>query len=188
MTEAEAPHVLADTGGLLVTDDGRRVVVIDRRTGALSSLAFVLGVMTVVVAGFGLVTTLTGVPPRPVGVAFLAAGLALGLSTLLVVRAIRERRARPLAACRPVAVLDRKLGLFSYPDGPLLPMNQVRFERRVQIGSSSPKLVAVSPAGVRVIKRGNPFDGGIGRVDQVLNDVCDGAAYADGRDDTREHT
>ena len=45
-------------------------------------------------------------------------------------------------------------------------------ERRLQIGSSSPRLVAVTPAGVRVIKRGNPFDGGIGRIDELLNTVA----------------
>jgi hypothetical protein len=38
----------------------------------------------------------------------------------------------------------------------------------MQLGSSSPKLVAVLPRSIRVLKRGNPFDGGIGDVDQVL--------------------
>ncbi|MFN8226026.1 MAG: hypothetical protein U0R18_04795 [Mycobacterium sp.] len=174
MTEAHPPRILADTGGLLVTDDGRRVVVIDRRTGALSTLAFVLGVITLVVAGFGLVATLTDMPSRPLGIAFLGAGLLAAVLTFLTVRAIRARRARPPGECRPVAVLDRKLGLFSYPNSPLLPLDQVRFERRIQIGSSSPKLIAVSPAGTYVIKRGNPFDGGIGRIDEMLDTVARG--------------
>lgn len=169
METADAPRVLADTGGLLVSDDGRRVVVIDRRTGALSTLAFVLGILTLVVLGFGAVAALTATPSRPIGIMFLCAGLLLALLTVVVVRAIRRRRARPPGECRPVAVLDRKLGLFSYPDGPILPLDQVRFERRLQIGSSSAKLVAISPAGTYVIKRGNPFDGGVGQVDQILN-------------------
>ncbi len=171
MPEPDSPRVVADTGGLLVTDDGRRVVVIDRRTGALSTLTFVLGVTALVVVGFGLVAALTGLPSRPIGIAFLLVGLAPLALMFLAVRAIRMRRARPPADCRPVAVLDRKLGLFSYPNGPLLPLDQVRFERRMQIGASSPKLVAVSPAGTYVVKRGNPFDGGIGQVDEALNGV-----------------
>ncbi|HNM86480.1 MAG TPA: hypothetical protein PKI77_18415 [Mycobacterium sp.] len=174
MPDATENRILADTGGLLVSDDGRRVVVIDRRTGGLSTLAFVLGVTALVVGGFGLVVTLTGLLPGSLGIVLLGAGLVLSVVTFLILRAIRERRAQPLAACRPVAVLDRKLGLFSYPDGPLLPIDQVRFERRLQIGSSSPKLVAVSPAGTRVIKRGNPFDGGVARVDEILNEVVRG--------------
>jgi hypothetical protein len=47
-------------------------------------------------------------------------------------------------------------------------LDQVRFARKFQIGSSSPKLVALTPGGAKVLKRGNPFDGGIGNVDEVL--------------------
>jgi hypothetical protein len=67
-----------------------------------------------------------------------------------------------------VAVIDRKLGLFSYGGGAVISLDQVRFERKLQIGSSSPKLVALTPGGTHVLKRGNPFDGGIGNVDEVL--------------------
>ncbi|RAV15825.1 hypothetical protein DQP55_05680 [Mycolicibacterium sp. GF69] len=78
--------------------------------------------------------------------------------------------------CRPAAVLDRKLGLFSYRGGALVQLDQVRFARKFQIGSSSPKLVAVTPGGSRTLKRGNPFDGGVGHVDELLNTVARGTA------------
>jgi hypothetical protein len=161
-------HVLADTGGLVVTDDGRRVLVFDRRTGPLAILTFVLGVITVVVGGFGVVALFS----MPIGVAaaFLAVGLLAAVGTALAFRAFRRRRTQPLSACKSVAVIDRKLGLFSYAGGAVLPLDQVRFQRKMQPGSSSPKLVAVLPGGAsRVLKRGNPFDGGIGDVDRVLN-------------------
>jgi hypothetical protein len=74
-----------------------------------------------------------------------------------------------------VGVIDRKLGLFSYRGGALIQLDQVRFARRLQIGSSSPKLVAITPGGTRVLKRGNPFDGGIGNVDEVLTAAVEGA-------------
>ncbi|OBG21776.1 hypothetical protein A5765_21435 [Mycolicibacterium celeriflavum] len=85
-------------------------------------------------------------------------------------------RSRPLNECRPAAVLDRKLGLFSYRGGALVQLDQVRFARKFQIGSSSPKLVAVTPGGTKVLKRGNPFDGGVGHVDELLNSVARGTA------------
>ncbi|OBA98515.1 hypothetical protein A5662_16115 [Mycobacteriaceae bacterium 1482268.1] len=69
-------------------------------------------------------------------------------------------------------MIDRKLGLFSYRGGALVQLDQVRFVRKLQIGSSSPQLVAVTPGGTLVIKRGNPFDGGIGDVDKVLTAVA----------------
>ncbi|MCV7127935.1 hypothetical protein H7I42_11525 [Mycolicibacterium vanbaalenii PYR-1] len=65
----------------------------------------------------------------------------------------------------------------TYRDGGgavIAPLDQVRFERRMQLTSSSPKLVAVTPYGERIIKRGNPFGGSIGDLDQVLNDVVHG--------------
>jgi hypothetical protein len=171
MSAPTEPRTIADTGGLVVTDDGRRVLVFDRCTGALTVTAFVLGIFTLVVGGFGLVTLVTGTPSRALGAAFLAVGLAFGAVTFLVVRKFRRRRSQPLHECRPVAVIDRKLGLFSYGGGAVVPLDQVRFARRFQIGSSSPKLVAVTPGGTKVLKRGNPFDGGVGNVDEVLTAV-----------------
>ncbi|WP_172798284.1 hypothetical protein [Mycobacterium sp. GA-1285] len=174
MNAASESQVLADTGGLVVTDDGRRVLVVDRGTGPLTVVAFVLGVLTLVGAGFGLVALLAGVPSRALGAAFLAAGVALAVATFFVVRKIRRYRSRPLNECRPAAVLDRKLGLFSYRGGALVQLDQVRFARKFQIGSSSPKLVAVTPGGTKTLKRGNPFDGGVGHIDELLNSVARG--------------
>ena len=53
-------------------------------------------------------------------------------------------------------------------------MDQVRFARTLQIGSSSPKLVAVTSGGTHVLKRGNPFDGGVGNVDELLSAIVRG--------------
>ena len=175
MTAPAPPRTLADTGGLVVTDDGRRVLVFDRCTGALTVLAFVLGVLTLVVGGFGLVALIAGTPSRALGAVFLAIGLVLAAVTFVAVRKSRRRRSQPLHECRPVAVIDRKLGLFSYRGGAVVPLDQVRFARKFQIGSSSPKLVAVTPGGTRVLKRGNPFDGGVGNVDEVLTAVVHGS-------------
>jgi hypothetical protein len=176
MSEPTEFRILADTGGLVVADDGRRVLVIDRCTGGLTTLAFVLGVMALVVGGFGAVALAAGISSRPLGAMFLAVGLVFALLTFLVWRRVRSRRSRPLHQCRPVAVIDRKLGLFSYRGGALVQLNQVRFARRFQIGSSSPKLVAITPGGTLILKRGSPFDGGIGKVDEVLTAAVDGAA------------
>jgi hypothetical protein len=151
-----------------VTDDGRRVLVFDRCTGALTVLTFVLGVLAVVVGGFGLVAVIAGTPSRVVGAAFVVGGLVIAAAAYAAFRMFRRRRSQPLHECRPVAVIDRKLGIFSYGGGAIVPLNQVRFARKLQIGSSSPKLVAVTPGGTHVLKRGNPFDGGIGNVDEVL--------------------
>jgi hypothetical protein len=175
MTAPAPPRTLTDTGGLVVTDDGRRVLVIDRGTGALAILAFVLGVLTLVVGGFGLVALIAGMPSRALGAAFLAVGPVFAAATFVVVRKIRRRRSQPLRECRPVAVIDRKLGVFSYRGGAMVSLDQVRFARKLQIGSSSPKLVAITPGGTHILKRGNPFDGGVSNVDELLTAVVHGS-------------
>ncbi len=167
---APAPtQTLIDTGGLVITDDGRRVNVIDRATGGRTIAVFVLGVVALVVGGFGVVVMAMGVPSRGLGAVFTGVGLLFAAGAVAILRTIKRRRAQPLGNCRSVAVLDRKLGLFTVAGGALLPLGQVRFERRMQVGSSSPKLVAVTPSGTYVLKRGNPFDGSIGNADEVLN-------------------
>jgi hypothetical protein len=138
-------------------------------------LAFVLGVITVIVAGFGAVALVAGVPSRALGAILLAVGLVFAALTYVVVRKIRRRRNQPLHECRPVVVIDRKLGIFSYRGGALVQLDRVRFARKFQIGSSSPKLVALTPGGTQVLKRGNPFDGGVGNVDEVLTAAVQGA-------------
>lgn len=175
MDTASEPQVLADTGGLVITDDGRRVNVFDRRTGGLAVTAFVLGVLTLVVGGFGIVAVVSDTPSTGLGAAFVGAGVVLAGLLALVVRKFRQRRSGPLHGCRSVAVLDRKLNLFSHGGGAIVQLDQVRFARKFQIASSSPKLVAVTPGGTKVLKRGNPFDGGVGKVDELLNAVAQGA-------------
>src|SRR4029077_7432863 len=92
MNAPAPPRTLADTGGLVVTDDGRRVLVFDRCTGALTVLAFVLGVLTLVFGGFGLVAIVAGIPSRALGPAFLTVGLVPAAVTFVVVRRICRRR------------------------------------------------------------------------------------------------
>jgi hypothetical protein len=90
VSRPQPPQTLADTGGLVVTDDGRRVLVFDRCTGALTVLAFVLGVLAVVVGGFGIVTLISGVPSTALGGVFLAAGVVIAAATYAAVRAHRN--------------------------------------------------------------------------------------------------
>ncbi|WP_277225094.1 hypothetical protein [Mycolicibacterium hassiacum] len=176
--EAAQSRVIADTGGLVVTDDGRRVNVLDRRTGGLAVAAVVLGVLTLVVGGFGVVALVGGVTSTPLAVLSVGLGVLSLVTLIVVLGAIRRRRRRPLHTCRSVAVLDRKLGVFSCGGGAIVGLDQVRFVRRFQIASASPKLVAIIPGGKRVLKRGNPFDGGIGNVDEVLTAVVRESAGA----------
>ena len=96
----------------------------------------------------------------------------------LGVRGRGARRGRPdpqrdgqdrSAATGPWRSFDRARRLFVDADGVVVaPLEQVRFQRRTQLTSSSPMLVAVTPDGARTLKRGNPFNGGLGNLEDVL--------------------
>jgi len=46
----------------------------------------------------------------------------------------------------------------------------------MQLGSSSPKLVAQTPGGTYVLLRGNPLTGGLGDLDAVLTTAVHGGS------------
>lgn len=161
-------RILREVGGLVIADDGPLVIVVDRGNGPRAVLAFVTGVVALVFGGFGVVS-LAAAGPVWLGVAFIAVGAVAATVTAAVVRRIRHSRSIPLSDYRPVAVFDRAARTFSDADGRVVaPLDRVSFSRQMQIGSSSPKLVAQTPSGTYELLRGNPFTGGLGDLDIAL--------------------
>lgn len=181
MATPTEPVIIAEQGGLVVAEKGAAVLLIDRGNRAVEITAYVLVVVAVVFGGFGSVSLVNAATDArsSVPVALAAILLAVGVTAAVVagvtIRSARRNRQRALSTFTPLAVLDRAQRV--YRDGaghPVAPLEQVRFERRMQMTSSSPKLIAVTPWGTHLLKRGNPFGGGIGRVDEVLNDLASG--------------
>ncbi|WP_234788817.1 hypothetical protein [Mycolicibacterium iranicum] len=171
-------RVIAETGRLVVAEDGPNVVVIDRGNGPTQILVFVLLVITLVFGGFGLATlvmTVVGTPsgvPAAISAALFGVGGVAAVGMAYGARSQRRRRLAPLQSYRPVAVFDRSQRTFIDAEGrSVARLDEVRVERRMQIGSSSPKLVVITPAGEWVLMRGNPFGGSIGNLDEVLKHV-----------------
>lgn len=174
MTGRAEPHVIAEVGGLVLAEQGPLVLVVDRGTGPWATVAFVLAVVTVVFGGFGAVTlalTATGSAGVPwwLSSIFLLVGVVFAGAVIGVLRRIRGTKAKPLSGYRPVAIFDRAHRVFVDADGTVVaPLDQVRFGSRMQLTSSSPMLVAVTPGGTRVLRRGNPFSGGLGNLETIL--------------------
>lgn len=172
------PVILAEQGGLVIAERGREILVIDRGNGLMQILTFVLAIITLVFGLFGLVAVFTatvgdmGPQSGAVSAVILAIGILAGVAMTFSAMRIRNRRLRPVTAFRPVAIFDRADRLYRDGSGEALaPLEQVRFERRMQLASSSPKLVAVTVSGEHVLKRGNPFGGSIGDLDRVLTEA-----------------
>lgn len=176
MTAPEQPRIIAEQGGLVVAEDGPHVLVIDRGSGLTQVTAFVLVIVTVVFGGFGIVSIAMSIrsgqdsPPLLLGLVILAVGVAAAAALIYTLRSLRRIRSAPLSDFVPVAVFDRNDGTYRDRGGEVVGrLDQVRFERRLQIGSSSPKLVAITPSGTFVLKRGNPFGGRIHGMEAVLS-------------------
>jgi hypothetical protein len=68
-----------------------------------------------------------------------------------------------------VAVFERAGRVFVDADGAVVaPLDHVCFQTRSHLTSSSPMLLAVTPSGTQILKRGNPFNGGLRSLDAVL--------------------
>ena len=176
MTAAAEPHLVAEIGGLAIAEQGPLVVLVDRGTGPLATIAFVISLLALVFGGFGAVTLMApAAVPWWLSTVFLIVGIGLGGGALSLISRIRHARTRPLSGYRPVAVFDRARRVYADADGIVVaPLDHVRFQNRMQLASSSPALVAVTPGGTRILKRGNPFNGGIGNLDTVLTAVVFG--------------
>ncbi|MGK2854999.1 MAG: hypothetical protein ACSLE3_13020, partial [Microbacteriaceae bacterium] len=92
MNTPQQPRILSEQGGLVIAEDGPRILVIDRGNGAGEITAFVLLVFTVVVGGFGAAALVLGGVPIAIAAAFLAAGLTLGVGLFFAIRPLRRRR------------------------------------------------------------------------------------------------
>ena len=163
-------RIIAEHGGLVVAEDGQDIIVIDRGNGTAEITAFVLLIVTLVVGGFGALVLFTPVGvPRIIGAALCAVGLATGAGLYAILRTLRTARSAPLDTCTPVAVFDRDRRTYRDVTGLLIPLDRISIHRRMQLTSSSPKLVVTTPHGTDVLKRANPFGGGLGNLDSVLN-------------------
>ncbi|MGE0217962.1 hypothetical protein [Mycolicibacterium sp.] len=182
MAAPPEPVIVAEYGGLVIAERGPEILVIDRGHGPAEITAFVLLIITVVFGMFGLVSVSSALAgamaaqTSALGAGILAIGVVTGVALVLLVKKIRARRRRSLTSFTPVAVFDRARRIYRDGSGHILaPLDQVRFETRMQLASSSPMIVAVTPHDARILKRGNPFTGGIGTMEQVLTAVVHGA-------------
>lgn len=174
MSAPAEPRIVAEVGGLAVAEHGPLVLVIDRGTGPWATAAFVLGVVALVFGGFGavalsLAATENASIPWWLSAIFLVIGIACGGAASAVVARIRGAKTKPLSDYSPVALFDRANRVFVEEGVVVAALDQTRIQSKTQVTSSSPMLVAVTPTGTRVLKRGNPFDGGIGNLEEVLN-------------------
>lgn len=173
MSDVVQPRVLAQASGVVVAQDGANVVVVDRRLRGLATTVFVLAVLTFITGVQGILFAVgaagTEQAARTVAVVLMGAAVVTGGLLAVAIRAVVTRRRRPLSDYQPVATFDLSAGQLRDGTGrTVAPLDQVRLAKRMQLTSSSPKLVAETPGGTLLLARGNPFAGGLGNLREVL--------------------
>jgi len=174
--ELGGEHLLQDSDAS--GPKGHQLVVVDRNVNWLYTAGFVLALLTFIPGVAGIVFLIMGLAGggMPLWVAFipLAVALVCGSIFVRVVRAVGNRRSKPLGESRIVAVFDLADGVLrDASEAPLAPLEQVRVQRKMQLTSSSPMLVARFGAHGQheiVLARGNPFAGGLGAIEPALRE------------------
>ena len=161
---------LTEASGVGIYSEGDRVLVVDLGTVQLYTTIFVLGLVTLICGANGamMLAGLFGEGQVVVGLVLVALSALSGLGIHKLVKLIRARRSHPEDRV-PIVILDLATQQLCASDGrPMAPLSEVRQQRKVQIGSSSRKLVLFGPMGTVLVARGNPFAGGLGNLDGVL--------------------
>ncbi len=158
---------LGSGSGVKIVQDGQRLRIVNTRTASLATLAFVLSLLTLLPGAGGAVAMVQGT--WTLGLILVAIGGLAAAGLAVTIAAIRRRRRTPLGELVPVAIIDLEARVLCDGAGRVLaPLEQVRFQRTFQIGSSSPGLAAVFSGQRLMLARGNPFAGGLGSLEAAL--------------------
>lgn len=161
---------------MVVAELGPEVLLIDRGRAPTEMTVLLLTMAALIFGGYGVVSIFYAFaysmvwPSAAIGAVLLVIGVVAFRTMIRAGSALRRMRLTPLSVYRPVAVFDRRQQIYRDGTGEIVaPLNQVQFERRSRLLTSS--LVAITPSSTRVLVRGNVFSGGVGTIDRVLADA-----------------
>ena len=165
--------VLARASGVKLVERQGHILVVNEGTGWVNTATFVVGLFTFILVVNGSIQLALSVSGQggELGLA-IALWIVGGMSAAALVALARFARRKEKASPEELGVrLDFNLHAGSLCDGQgrvLAPLAHLRLQHKLQMGSSSPALVAVFPGGTALIVRGNPFGGGIGPIEREL--------------------
>jgi hypothetical protein len=157
ITRASGVALYSGNGGIVVCAVG---------TAGYYTAAFVFTLITVLlsVLGVGLLVRWGVAGAIPLGLEAIG-----GFILSREVAAIKRRHDTPFEKLTVVARFALEEGTLQSADGVVLaPLSQVQLQRKMQLTSSAPVLVARWPAGSVDLVRGNPFAGGIEEIERAL--------------------
>lgn len=164
---------LAESSGVVIHEAANKLYISKRPANWTSTFLFVTGLLAFILLGNG-VLQLLSLEPDSTGSSKLGI-ILIGIAVFVTIVFWRvwlyqkKVRAIPVHELKAIAIIDlENNNVLDAEENILTPINQAYLIRKMQLGSSSPELIIHWGRGSLSIVRGNPFSGGIAKIEKVL--------------------
>ncbi len=164
---------LAESSGTVLYEAGHKLYISKRPATWTNVFLFVTGLLAFILLGNG-VLQLVSLGPDSTGLSKLGIVL-IGIAVFFALVFWRVWLYKKKVSAIPFHELQT-ICIFDFENNDLLdgqqhiltPLNETYLVRKMQLGSSSPQLILRWQGGSLSIVKGNPFSGGITRIEKVL--------------------
>ncbi|HEV7782410.1 MAG TPA: hypothetical protein VGO58_14145 [Chitinophagaceae bacterium] len=161
---------LAESSGTVIYEDGKRLYISKRPAQWTTVFLFVTGLLSLILLINGVIqlfTQATG-SSKP-GIILVGIAVFFALVFWRVSLYHKKVSAIPPHELQHIAIVDlENNNLLDAQQNVLTPLDQAWLTRKMQISSSSPELIISWGRGSLSIVKGNPFSGGIARIERAL--------------------
>jgi hypothetical protein len=164
--------ILESSSGYVLYEEGSRVILVDQQTRGLAVILFVFGLIALVCSVNAVIFIVQammgnfGFMPAFVLVPVALAGIFIFRTAILRYKKFAQTPPNQFPA---VVIFDLERGaLLDKHEKEIAPLSAVRITKRLQIGSSSPALVAKHEGGSTFLISGHPFLGGLGSFPHIF--------------------
>jgi hypothetical protein len=164
---------LASSSGTVIYEAGNKLYITKKPAQWTSTFLFVTGLLAFILLANGLlqlfVFKMQPAIPQSLGIMLIAAGVLFAFIFWKVIVYRKKINAKPVSELKCICIIDLNNNtLLDENQNTLASLNHVQLSRKMQLTSSSPSLVLQWNKNALTLVQGNPFDGGITAVQEVL--------------------
>lgn len=164
---------LAASSGTIIYEGQNKLYIAKMPAQWTATFLFVTGVLAFILFSNGVLMLFVFKPqpaiPQSLGIILTALGVLFAFISWKVNAYRKKMNSKPVNELECICIIDLAAGtLLDGKQQMLAPLDQVKLNRRMQITSSSPKLVLQWHNNSLTVVEGNPFSGGIADVEKVL--------------------
>lgn len=164
---------LAASSGTVIYEGQNKLYIAKMPAQWTSTFLFVTGLLAFILFSNGLLMLFVfktqPAIPQSLGIILSALGVLFSFIFWKVNAYRKKMNAKPVSELECICIID--IGANTLLDGKqnvLAPLHQVKLTRKMQITSSSPKLVLQWNKNSLTVVEGNPFSGGIADIEKAL--------------------